>query len=89
MALEDGAQEGRRATWAWASKASGRLSWGQGIDLKQQAEKEESRTSSRGMSKTFRDAWRPAPENTKPPHLPFIYCVFNSEHLIESQSGCP
>ncbi|XP_024427595.2 fer-1-like protein 5 [Desmodus rotundus] len=54
-----------------------------GIDLKQQAEKEENRTSSRSLSKTFRDSWRPAPENTKPPHLPFIYCIFNKPHYYQ------
>ncbi|KAF6103374.1 fer-1 like family member 5 [Phyllostomus discolor] len=54
-----------------------------GIDLKQQAEKEEGRTSSRSVNKTFRDTWRPAPENTKLPHLPFIYCIFNKPHYYQ------
>lgn len=57
------------------------------MDLKQQAEKEENRAPSRGLSKTFRLSWRPAPEDTQPPDLPFIYCVFDSEHLTESPPG--
>ncbi|XP_054441637.1 fer-1-like protein 5 [Pteronotus mesoamericanus] len=54
-----------------------------GKDLKQQAEKEENKTPSRGLSKTFRDSWWPAPEDTKPPHLPFIYCIFNKPHYYQ------
>lgn len=58
---------------------------GQGKDLKKQAEKEENRPPSRGLSRTFRGSWKPAPEDTPPPpHLPFIYCIFKSEHLSEA-----
>lgn len=62
---------------------------GQGKDLKKQAEKEENRPPSRSFSRTLRGSWKPAPEdNLLPPpsplHLPFIYCIFNSEHLSEA-----
>ncbi|XP_014647127.1 PREDICTED: fer-1-like protein 5 [Ceratotherium simum simum] len=54
-----------------------------GMDLKEQAEKEGDRTPSRGLSKMFRDSWRPAPEDTHPPNLPFIYCIFNKPHYYQ------
>ncbi|EPQ05238.1 Fer-1-like protein 5 [Myotis brandtii] len=57
---------------------------GQGKDLKRQ---EENRPPSRGLSRTLRGSWKPAPEDTPPPpHLPFIYCIFNSEHFSESRA---
>lgn len=65
----------------------GRPSWAQGLDLKQKAEEKEIRMSSQDVGKSYMDSWRPAAEDTQPPHLPFIYCVFNSEHLIESLPG--
>ncbi|XP_016074714.1 PREDICTED: fer-1-like protein 5 [Miniopterus natalensis] len=52
-----------------------------GKDLKKQAEEEEIRASSR--SKTTRFPWRPAPEDTQQPHLPFIYCIFNKPHYYQ------
>lgn len=42
---------------------------------------------SEDVGKTAMDSWRPDAEDTQPPHLPFIYCLFNSEHLIESLPG--
>lgn len=65
------------------------MSQAQGTDLNQQAEKEEDKTPSRGLSKTFTDSWRSAAEDTQTPHLPLIYCIFDSEHSIESRPGCP
>lgn len=57
---------------------------GQGKDLKRQ---EENRPPSRGLSRTLRGPWKPAPEDTPPPpHLPFIYCIFNSEHFSDSRA---
>lgn len=52
------------------------MSQAQREDLNQQAETEET------------DSWRSAAEDTQPPHLPLIYCVFDSEHSIESRPGC-
>lgn len=37
----------------------------------------------------IRSSWRAPPEITQPPNLPFIYCIFNSEHSIESRLGWP
>ncbi|XP_027988522.2 fer-1-like protein 5 [Eptesicus fuscus] len=55
-----------------------------GKDLKKQAEKEENRPPSRGLSRTFRGSWKPAPEDTPPPpHLPFIYCIFKKPHYYQ------
>lgn len=66
------------------------MSQAQGTDLNQQAEKEEDKMPSRGPSKTFTDSWRSAAEeDTQTPHLPLIYCIFDSEHSIKSQPGCP
>lgn len=58
------------------------------MGLKRQAE-EENGTPSGDLGKTFGDSWRPAAEDTQTPHLPFIYCIFNSEHLVESQPEWP
>lgn len=62
---------------------------GQGKDLKKQLEKEENRSLSRGRSRTLRGSWKPPPEDTLPPHLPFIYCIFNSECLSQSHAWRP
>lgn len=83
-------------TWAWArgdwkspQQPQGRLSGAQAMDLKEQTEKEVDRAPSRSLSKRLGDAWRPAPEDIQLPNLPFIYCIFDSEHLIESLLGWP
>nr|KAF6273936.1 fer-1 like family member 5 [Myotis myotis] len=52
-----------------------------GKELKRQ---EENRPPSRGLSRTLRGPWKPAPEDTPPPpHLPFIYCIFDKPHYYQ------
>nr|KAF6429354.1 fer-1 like family member 5 [Molossus molossus] len=54
-----------------------------GMDPKQQAEKEENRAPSRGLSKTFRLSQGPSLESTQPPNLPFIYCIFDKPYYYQ------
>ena len=51
------------------------------MDMQEQAKKEENRMLSQGLNKSFMSFWKTAPQDTHPLDLPFIYCVFNSEHL--------
>lgn len=55
------------------------MSWAQGMDLKEQARKEENMRLTQAPDKTIRSSWRPAPEETQLHDLPFIYCIFNSK----------
>ncbi|XP_062933805.1 fer-1-like protein 5 [Cynocephalus volans] len=48
------------------------------VDLKHHAEKEVDE-----KSRSWRDSWRAAPEDTRPPNMPFIYCVFNKPHYYQ------
>ncbi|KAM9212099.1 LOW QUALITY PROTEIN: fer-1-like protein 5 [Dugong dugon] len=54
-----------------------------GMDLTQDKKEQEDRTSLWGMNKMLSDIWRPTPENTQPPNMPFIYCVFNKPHYYQ------
>lgn len=57
--------------------------------MKQQAKREADVVSSTRRLDRIRSSWRAPPEITQPPNLPFIYCIFNSEHSIESRLGWP
>nr|XP_012642367.1 fer-1-like protein 5 isoform X2 [Microcebus murinus] len=46
------------------------------MDLKQHAKKEEE-------DKSWRSSMRRIPEDTRPPNMPFIYCIFNKPHYYQ------
>uniref|UniRef100_A0A2K6FEI9 Fer-1 like family member 5 n=1 Tax=Propithecus coquereli TaxID=379532 RepID=A0A2K6FEI9_PROCO len=46
------------------------------MDLKQHAKKEEE-------DKSWLGFWRRIPEDTRPPNMPFIYCIFNKPHYYQ------
>lgn len=86
--------KGRRVTWACTRGDKKNIQEPQGecpglqfMDLKEQANKEENRMLSQGPNKSFMSFWRTAPQDTHPLDLPFIYCIFNSEHLRLSLGG--
>ncbi|XP_064428635.1 fer-1-like protein 5 [Mirounga angustirostris] len=54
-----------------------------GMDLKEQARKEENLRLTQAPDKTIRSSWRPAPEETQLHDLPFIYCIFNKPHYYQ------
>ncbi|XP_008698654.2 fer-1-like protein 5 [Ursus maritimus] len=54
-----------------------------GMDLKEQAWKEENKRLTQAPNKAIRSSWRPAPEDTQLRDLPFIYCIFNKPHYYQ------
>uniref|UniRef100_A0A8C9ANG7 Fer-1 like family member 5 n=1 Tax=Prolemur simus TaxID=1328070 RepID=A0A8C9ANG7_PROSS len=69
------ASEGRACEWS-TQEPQGRLSWAQAMDLKQHAKKEEE-------NKSWMGSMRRMPEDTRPPNMPFIYCIFNKPHYYQ------
>lgn len=58
----------------------------QGKDLKNSYKKEDEKL---GRWSQFRDSWRERPMEARPPNMPFIYCLINSEHYPECLPGWP